>query len=168
MDDEASPQSGCERHGCIDGNTGQKRCIIHWETDSFPYRSVCLCFSGKNIYIHAGVIHRLISPDINETVNIHFSQLDLHFCLIYERAGQAKGRNSFRQHQMSVYLSDIPELLHLLSLPVWMDRSTLLICSVLVLWFWNRTQPLNVWWLSVPLGLAWYMDFLWVFLTSVS
>lgn len=47
----------------------------------------------KNIYIHAGVIHRLISPDVNETVNIHFSQLDLHFGLIYERAGQAKGRN---------------------------------------------------------------------------
>lgn len=94
MDNEASPQSGCEHHGCVDGNIGQERCIIHWETDSFPI-SVCvpLLQWKKNIYIHAGVIHRLISPDVNETVNIHFSQLDLHFGLIYERAGQAKGRN---------------------------------------------------------------------------
>lgn len=58
------------------------------------YISLCASASmEKNIYIHAGVIHRLISPDVNETVNIHFSQLDLHFGLIYERAGQAKGRN---------------------------------------------------------------------------
>lgn len=33
-----------------------------------------------------------------------------------------------------------------LSPPVYLNDDTLLICSVLVLWFWNHTPPLNVWW----------------------
>ncbi len=131
-----------------------------WGNRFISYLSVLL-LQWNHVYIHAHVIYRLISPDMHQTkavVNNHFWQLDLFFCLIYERTGPS-WEQKLIWSAPNVIISTffyIPKLLHVFSLPLWMDDNTLLICSVLVLWFWNNTHPLNVWWLSAHIyGICW-------------
>lgn len=158
----SSSQSECEHDGRVHGNTGLEQCIIHREIDSSPISASVPLLQWNLVYIRANLIHRLISPEMNKSqalVNNHFWQLDLFSFISQVWGSPVVGRNSFGQHQMSLLVPfDIPKL-HWLFLSVspsdWVDDNTLLICSVLVLWFWNHIYTLNVWLFAHTLGTCW-------------
>lgn len=151
----SSTQSEWEHDGGVHGNTTGTGTMHNSLGNRFiSYLSECAFASMKPIYTHAGVICRLISPGTKKTEAIVNNQ-NLFFCLIY----------MWETHRARTKMSLLSDSFRLTP-PVWLDSNTLLIRSVLVLWFGNRSHARRLWELSdhifgtcrvhgLPVGFSW-------------